>query len=86
VNKFGNLLTAWSESKGDGASDKIYEVQSLLGKRDDVLLNVYARQIIERISATSDKPLLLALSLKPEGRDAETFRDVLNKLFEIATW
>jgi hypothetical protein len=41
---------------------------------------VYARQLIERIAETSDKPLLLAVALKPEGRDAQSFQHIINKV------
>ena len=57
-------------------------VETMMGKRDDPLLNIYARQIIERISLSSDKPLLLAISIKDECRDTETFQIILNKLYE----
>lgn len=57
-----------------------------MGKRDDPLLHIYARQIVERMSATTDKPLLLSISLRPEGRSAELFQAVLNKLYEVNTW
>lgn len=59
-----------------------------LGKRDDPLLMIYARQIIERISLVSDKPLLLSISLKSDeaSRNNVSFQNILNKLFEIATW
>lgn len=63
-----------------------YETSVLLGKRDDLLLQVYARQIIEKISKYSKLPLLLAISLQENGRDVEIFNNVLNTLEEIRTW
>ncbi len=98
VRKFGTLIKAWVDRHGD-SSGTTFEMNVLLGKRDDTLLTVYARQIIERISHFSDKPLLLAIALQgsvdPDGdgdgeegpgRDADTFSAVLNRLFEISTW
>ncbi len=96
VRKFGTLIKAWVDRHGD-SSGTTFEMNVLLGKRDDTLLMVYARQIIERISHFSDKPLLLAIALQgpvdPDGdgdegpgRDADTFSAVLNRLFEISTW
>jgi proteasome assembly chaperone 3 len=85
LQKMGTVIRAWS-NKLEGLGDTSYEMSTLLGKRDDPLLDVYARQIIEKVSARSNKPLLLGVALKPEGRDAKTFQDILNKLFEIATW
>ena len=86
LKKFGTLISAWAEEKAGSMDGKVYEMKTLLGKRDDALVNVYARQIIERISTVSSKPLLLAIALQPEGRDSETFKRILNKLYEIATW
>ena len=85
MKKVGTLIQAWSDKKSDG--NYFYEMVTLLGRRDDPLLNVYARQIIEKISAYSDKPLLLGISLVPEGRGKEIFEAVLNNLLETTnTW
>lgn len=79
IDKFGTLLHAWSEQKADFG--KIYQVQTLLGKRDDPLLTIYARQIIERLSTQTDKHLLLSISLRNDGRDSEHFQAIINKIF-----
>jgi hypothetical protein len=63
-----------------------YETSVLLGKREDLLLQVYARQIIEKISKYSNLPLLLAISLQENGRDVGIFETVLNTIEEIQTW
>jgi hypothetical protein len=63
-----------------------YETTVLLGKREDLLLQVYARQIIEKISKHSNLPLLLAISLQENGRDVSIFETVLNTIEEIRTW
>jgi proteasome assembly chaperone 3 len=81
LNKVGSLINAWSEEKPSGG--KIFQTQILLGRRDDPLLNVYARQIIQVISEASDKPVLLAISLCQSGRETAIFQDVLNKIIEI---
>ena len=67
-------------------SRKLYHCQVLFGRRDDPLLVLYARQIIEKISLVSEKPLLLAIALKESGRDTTTFQTIINELFQIATW
>jgi proteasome assembly chaperone 3 len=84
INKFGSMLKAWSEPKSEGG--KIYQVSNLMGKRDDPLLHIYARQIIERLTQTTEKELLLAISLKPECRDTEAFQMILNELFQHNAW
>jgi hypothetical protein len=68
----------------DGATQ--YDVSTIFGKRDDILLHVYARQIIEKISKYSDLPLLLAISLNENGRGVNVFENVLNNIEEIRTW
>ena len=47
----------------------------LLGRRDDPLLVIYARQMIEAIGKSSSRPLLLSISLKE--RDPETFEKIM---------
>ena len=80
INKFGTLIQAEAETKADGG--KIYQISTLMGKRDDPLLHIYARQIIERIAEHCNKPLLLCISLQPECRDTTSFQTILNHLYE----
>ena len=56
------------------------------GKRDDPLLSVYARQLLEKISTVSEKPLLLAITLHPDVRSAEDFQCIINTAIDIGTW
>jgi hypothetical protein len=56
------------------------------GKRDDPLLTVYARQLVEKIATISSKPLLLSIALSNESRGPEHFQQILNKVLEIGTW
>ena len=61
------------------------------------MLTIHARQIIENIATYSNnrtnnnnktevKPLLLSIGLDSNSRDSDSFTEILNKLFEIATW
>ncbi len=81
INKIGTFIKAWADSKADGG--KIYQTSIVLGKRDDPLLTIYARQLIEKISLFSSKSLLLGISLKEEGRSREHFQEIINKVLEI---
>eukprot|EP00981_Chlorochromonas_danica_P012826 scaffold5444_cov181-Ochromonas_danica.AAC.7 len=81
INKVGSLLKAWSEPKSDGGLR--YFVENVLGRRDDPLLNIFARQLIERCSFFTSKPLLLAISLKEEGRGKEHFEATVNLAIEL---
>lgn len=85
LHKVGTLIQAHTQKSLDGEG-KTFSISTLLGRRDDPLLDVYARQIIQQISGYSDNPLLLAISLKSDGRTTEIFQDVLNRLLEISTW
>ena len=85
LNKFGTILKADSAPKSEGGGF-IYTITTLIGKRDDPLLNIYARQIIERLSLTTNKPLLLAISILDDSRDSETFQTILNYLFQENAW
>uniref|UniRef100_A0A7S2V894 Proteasome assembly chaperone 3 n=1 Tax=Fibrocapsa japonica TaxID=94617 RepID=A0A7S2V894_9STRA len=78
----GNEATSVGASMGDRPLG-IYDTSVLLGRRDDPLLLIYARQIMEKICSTLNKPLLLGIALKNEGRDTETFQEVLNELIKM---
>lgn len=80
IGKFGTIIRAESSEKADGGY--IFAVNTLLGKRDDPLLTIYARQIIERISPYSKNPLVLTISLKEEGRSKNHFEAIVNKILE----
>jgi len=82
--KVGNLVQAWAEDSPNGG--KIFNTEILLGKRDDHLILVYARKLIEIISHFSEKPLLLGICLKIEDENVEIFHTIINKLNEIQTW
>jgi Proteasome assembly chaperone 3 len=66
-----------------GASDESrFTVQTLLGRRDDETLAVFARQLIERIAvAYPGKSLLLSLTLKRRD-DIASARALLNEFKE----
>jgi Proteasome assembly chaperone 3 len=61
-----------------------YNIATLMGKRDDALLEVYARRLTEKIAAMrvspSDPvpPVLLGISLKPEGKDPKMFHAIVD--------
>ena len=76
-NKLGSLLSASLEVSGQGNS---ILVRSLLGRRDDPLLSIYARNIAEETARTTTRPLLLAISLAEEGRSPQIFHEVLDEL------
>lgn len=79
---FGTLISAWADDRLDRIG-KSYETCVLMGKRDDELLDVFAQQILQKITVVSTKPLLLSIALAEDGRDAETFKQILDAVCEM---
>jgi len=64
-----------------------YDVRILMGRRDDPMMTIYGRQLIELISTTkteNHKPLLLCLSLKDESK--ATFNSIMQIIRENKVW
>ena len=77
-------VQAWVEASLTG--EKTYHTRTLLGKRDDPMLDVYARRIVNDISDT-ERPLLLGICLKShDEEDAALFESIITKVDEIKTW
>jgi hypothetical protein len=69
-----------------------FHVSTLMGsKRDDVLLEVYARRVTQQIAALRASradampAVLLGISLKPEGKDPKMFTEIVNILVNLYT-
>lgn len=86
LGNFGTFVNAWCEESADG--NTLFQTKVLLGKREEPILHIYARQIIEKIvnTSTSRKPLVLAISLHQDTQGAKAMQMILNALFEINTW
>ena len=80
--KFGTMIKATAEYHNDNSAGVTFETTVLLGQREDTLAHLYARQIIEKLSTKSDKPVIVSISLIPEGRTMETVKDVMSALFK----
>ena len=81
--KFGTMIKATAEYHNDNSAGVTFETTVLLGQREDTLAHLYARQIIEKLSTKSDKPVIVSISLIPEGRTMETVKDVMSALFKV---
>lgn len=79
--KVGNLLYATQEDNSRGGKE--YNVNVLMGRRDDPLLVVYARRLIEKMSSIVDLPLLLAITLQDGGRDTQSFQDIIKIVLRL---
>jgi proteasome assembly chaperone 3 len=64
LGKFGTILRARKEQSYSLEGSPIYEIDTVLGKRDDPTMEIFARQLIEITSAQCPKPLVLALGFK----------------------
>lgn len=85
--KVGTLMTAWAEENIGSSGGYTYETRTLMGKRDDPVLCVYARRIMESIvSSGSEKPLLLAICILEEGKTPEIFHGVIEVVLTFKTW
>ena len=81
--KLGTFVSANAKVGSDGAL--IFDTSVLLGKRDEPLLCIYARQILERMrQAGCAKPLLLAISLTDDS--PESFRAVMDLVASARAW
>ena len=63
-----------------GSSDTGFSMQVLLGRRDDEIATVFARNISKFVASRTNRPLLLTLSLK--NKTPETLRGVLEVIGE----
>ena len=61
-------------------ANKLYHTEIIFGKRDDMLLNVYARNVCEIVSEVASRPLLLGIALHRDFRSPEQFKECLNNL------
>ncbi|KAK5576647.1 hypothetical protein RB653_007791 [Dictyostelium firmibasis] len=73
-------------SKSDGIllDEPSYQIDTLLGNNQDVLFSIYARQLIENIGETSNKSLMLSISVTDKSKD--TFKQILSIIFENKIW
>jgi hypothetical protein len=74
-----------------GGDEESYGYQTLLGKREDPILEIYSRQLIEKISksATSCKPVIFSISLEKQPSKEEekkTFNCISKILMENKIW
>jgi hypothetical protein len=84
--KIGTLLSCTHEfSQIDNSHT--YQVETLLGNREDTLSNVYARQITERIVKMGDgvncPPVLLGITLQTETSSHEEFQLIVGEVVNL---
>lgn len=85
--KLGTLLQCTHEHS-EIDNSHTYHVETLLGKRDDTLNEVYARQITERILKLGEggvncPPILLGIALKEECKSPEMFHSIIEEVINL---
>lgn len=99
INKIGTIVHAWSEirknqlqlhddndNNNQSNSNLRFLTKVLIGKRDDPLLEIYARQILENINKVYEmNEIYLGISLQEEGRSRESFVQIINIILENIT-
>ena len=86
LQKVGTLISSWYEQKDSFEAGYTFYTQVMLGKRDDPLLEVYARNLCENLCINTSKDLLLGICLLENSCNPVLFGDVIAKLIEMKTW
>uniref|UniRef100_A0A7S1TQ84 Proteasome assembly chaperone 3 n=1 Tax=Phaeomonas parva TaxID=124430 RepID=A0A7S1TQ84_9STRA len=86
LKKLGTLIMTHIERGRTGKC--LFDARVLLGKRDDPLLVLYARQIAEQISTrtTYDRNVVLSIALKEDGRGPAAFQETINHVLDLPVW
>lgn len=86
ASQIGTVGTMLHARKEEGfATNPIFNVSVLFGKRDEPMLVACARQLIENISkAGSSRPLVISIGLKDHS--VETLKAIIEVVIENKVW
>jgi len=84
INKLGTLTLSNKETTVEGTT--IFASKTLLGRREDYPSSILSRQLIEDISKTTEKSLILAVTLKKKNDDTKTLKIILDILTQNKVW
>eukprot|EP01080_Neovahlkampfia_damariscottae_P002283 gene2283-2456_t len=76
LNKPGTIMTGKKEDM-----EGIFDIQTLVGKREEVIHDIFANQLMNDISKTSNKTLILSVALK-EMKESDN-RKISKQIIEI---
>jgi len=83
IGRVGTVLEAKQDKAQDGTTS--YSVNTLLGKRDEPLLEIAARQIVEQLSRVGEKrPLMITLGLKKHT--PANLKTIVKLVLENGVW
>ncbi|KJE88655.1 hypothetical protein CAOG_00264 [Capsaspora owczarzaki ATCC 30864] len=89
IGKIGTLIEAARDMKEDVNAAPTFSIRTLLGRRDDPVLQVYARRLIESIALApvntgSSRSLLLGIAL--QSNSPATLRAVVQQIEQQKLW
>ncbi|KAG9454141.1 hypothetical protein H6P81_007045 [Aristolochia fimbriata] len=82
IGSMGTILYARKEETV--SADPVCDVSIIFGKRDEPMLISCARELIELISRTSSKPLVISLGIKDHS--PETLKAIVARVRDIRLW
>lgn len=85
LGTLGTMLHAQKETVFGGGTT--YRVDTLLGPREQPLLELCARQLAERLAAAGcERPLLLCLALEQAALTRQAVQQVIDLVFRHPVW
>jgi proteasome assembly chaperone 3 len=85
VGSLGTVMQAEKETVLGGGST--YRVETLMGRRDDPMLELCTRQLAERLAeAECARPLVVCLGLRPSSSSLEAVRQIVQAVLENPVW
>ncbi|KAN0025686.1 hypothetical protein ACTFIU_010280 [Dictyostelium citrinum] len=83
-NQKFNIWIRASKSDGILLNEPSYQIDTLLGSSQDVLFGIYARHLIESIGQTSNKTLMLSISITDKSKN--TFKQIISTILDNKLW
>eukprot|EP01006_Ploeotia_vitrea_P036479 TRINITY_DN66026_c3_g1_i1.p1 TRINITY_DN66026_c3_g1~~TRINITY_DN66026_c3_g1_i1.p1 ORF type:complete len:148 (+),score=67.80 TRINITY_DN66026_c3_g1_i1:71-514(+) len=77
------------QAAATGAADEDaspFTITTRLGRRDDMMATMFARRLIADLSKSSNKPLLLGLTLVKSCNNVKSLKEALNLVLDNKTW
>ncbi|GMH67858.1 hypothetical protein TrLO_g3025 [Triparma laevis f. longispina] len=84
---FGTILTS-SITTSQASSKDTYNINILLGRRDDDIIPIFVRQIMEKASIfdgglKEGRNAIFMIGLKEEGKGREAFVEISNEVLRV---
>jgi len=86
LEKIGSLVKAFKDSELAASGEHSYSMHTLLGSRNDKYVELLARQLIESISKSGERQLILATGFKPKSVSMAFLKAVLDLIVKQKIW